>query len=98
MKVRFGAITSSEIEVMLTASMESGDATAGAILAKSREVGWNRGCEYDLTPEEARYLVQRMYEDADRVGEACGEAAGRAFERGAEKLESLIGKEDTMRY
>lgn len=69
---------------MLTASMESGDATAKSILDKCR------GYEYDLTPEEAQYLVNRLYGDADRVAEACGEAAGRAFEAAAEKLERAI--------
>lgn len=75
---------------MLTASMESGDATANSILDKCREVGRNRGYEYDLTPEEAKYLVERLYEDVERVAEACGEAAGRAFEAAGEKLAGML--------
>jgi hypothetical protein len=90
MKIKFGSVTSSEIDVMLTASMESGDATAKSILDKCREVGRNRGYEYDLTPEEAKYLAGRLCEDADRVAEACGEAAGRAFETAGEKLAGML--------
>ena len=90
MKIKFGQVTSSEIDVMLTASMESGEPLAKSILAKCREVGRDRGCEYDLTLEEAKYLVECLYGDADRVAESCGEAAGRAFERAGEKLEATV--------
>jgi hypothetical protein len=90
MKIKFGSVTSSEIDVMLTASMESGDATAKAILDKCHEVGRNRGYEYDLTLEEAKYLVDRLYEDAERVAEACGDAAGRAFESAGSKLAGML--------
>jgi hypothetical protein len=85
-KVRFGPITSSEIDVMLTAAMESGDQTAESILKKCREVGRNRGYEYELTFDEANYLSLRLFEDSERVGMACGEAAGRAFEAAGERL------------
>ena len=90
MKIKFGSVTSSEIDVMLTASMESGEPVAKAILEKRREVGRNRGYEYDLTPAEAEYLMERLYGDADRVAEACGEAAGRAFEAAGEKLDGML--------
>lgn len=75
---------------MLTASMESGEPIAKGILNKCREVGRNRGYEYELTPEEAKYLVERLYEDSERVAEACGEAAGRAFEAAGEKLAGML--------
>ena len=90
MKIKFGSVTSSEIDVMLTASMESGCTTSKAILDKCREVGRSRGYEYDLTPEEAKYLVERLYEEAERVAEACGDAAGRAFEAAGNKLAGML--------
>ena len=75
---------------MLTASMESGDQIANSILGKCREVGRNRGYEYDLTTEEAAYLSERLMEDAERVAEACGDPAGRAFEKAGERLAGML--------
>jgi len=84
MKAKFGDITTSEIEVMLTAASEDGNAVATSILDKQR------GCEFDLTPAEAEYLRDNLWGDADRVAEACGDAAGHAFERAGNKLAAML--------
>lgn len=87
MKITFGNVTSSEIEVMLTASAESGDAIAQSI------VNHSKGREYELTVLEAIYLRDNLWGDADRVAEGVSEAAGRAFERAGDKLNDLIQRE-----
>ena len=84
MKIRFGDITSSEIAVMLEASSESGEPLAESILVKKK------GNWFDLTNSEAEYLRDNLNGDADRVAQACGDAAGRAFEKAGEKLDQLI--------
>lgn len=84
MKIKFGPLASSEIEVMLESSEGSGCEVAKSIRAK------RHGDVFDLTNEEAAYLVERLYNDAERVAEACGPSAGRAFERAGDKLDGLL--------
>lgn len=86
MKIRFGAVVCEEIEVMLTASAESGTAP----LAKSILDKYRGGAEFDLTPEEAVYLRDNLWGDADRVSMGRSEAAGRAFEKAGDKLDQSI--------
>lgn len=86
--VFFGPVTGSEINIMLTAAMEGGDTTAGQIMSKCEEVG--KRWKFVINRPQAEYLVERLLGDADRVSQACGDAAGRAFEKAGEKLERLI--------
>jgi hypothetical protein len=89
MKIKFGAVTSSEIEVMLDATSEP---IAKSILVKYHANGGN-GHEFDLTVSEAVYLRDNLWGDCERVAEACGNAAGRAFEAAGTKLDELIKAE-----
>lgn len=91
--IKLGAMTSGELDVLLTASMESGsEPLAKPILDSRRSLGWRKGDEYTLTLEQAKYVSERLQGDADRVAEACGEAAGRAFEKAGEKLDAMIAE------
>jgi hypothetical protein len=86
--VTFGQVTSGEIDTMLTASAESGNQTADAILGQRSSAG-----EFMLTIEQAVYLAANLHGDADRVAQACGQAAGRAFDRAGDKVDALIKRE-----
>jgi hypothetical protein len=88
--ITFGEVTASEIEVMLDASASSGDTVAKDILTKYYSIGGSNSRKFTLTRDEAEYLKLRMFEDAERVAMGVGDAAGRAFEKGASKLERLI--------
>lgn len=78
---RFGRETASEVDVMLTASAESGTCPmAVAVLAQ------RNGTDWPLTIEQALWLGTEMVNDSDRVAEACGGGLGRAFERAGERL------------
>lgn len=85
MHLKFGKVTTSELEVMLTASAESGTAPlAVSLLAKLSPAG------FDATRTEAEYLRDQFLGDSGRVAEACGEAAGRAFENAGMKIAAVL--------
>lgn len=69
--IKFGEVTANEINTMLTASAESDEAIAQAILDKQN--GRTFG---PLNKEEAGYLRDNLLGDADRVAQGVGTAAG----------------------
>ena len=94
MKIKFGPVTASEIEVMLDAAQS--DPIAASILAKYYANGGVTRREFVLSTEEAEYLRDNLWGDADRVAQACGDAAaGRAYEKAGDNLDTLIKRETT---
>jgi hypothetical protein len=93
--IKFGEVTASELQVFLEAGASDRSKECREILEAqniyNKEINKPHDfLTYRLTPEQAKWLVHEMYAEADRVSQGVGEAAGRAFERSAEKLRNLI--------
>ncbi len=86
-KIRFGEVTASEIDVMLEASAGSNEQIARDILDSRTS-----SRDFVLTKEQAEYLADQLVNEADRVSQGASEAAGRAFEKAGERLAAMIGK------